>query len=897
MRTGAGRAVGGTTGGGLGGQRDARGRGGPRRRRPRRRRSRGRRARPSRSGPARRTRGCRRAGRRSTPARRRGGARSSRPSSDSTASSGASSAEQVDEQVVGLAVAVVARRGRRATPSADRSARSSTQQLAGLGGQLAPPASWSSAADAAGARHVRLLTSSVGIYPDRSHVGDDLRAVAPARPRGRGHPHHPRGGGRVRAAGAAVLRRQGLDRDAPPGREGVLAGPGAVPGDARRHRPQLPRGPRVPRPHGRPSSASASSSPACRTTSTPGRVVEDTGPRASRNRLQTVTLLDGIEEHALRRRLRRRPARRGEGPGQGAGVQLPRRVRPVGPEEPAARAVEPLQRPAPQGRAHPGVPALELDRARHLAVHRRRGASSSRRSTSPTTAQVFQRDGMLDGRLAADPAPADGEEVEERTGALPHRRRRHCTGAVESPRRHARAGHRRGRRHPPHRAGRHPGRRPHQRGRHGRPQEARGTSDGELLRLRHRRLGRRRQVHPHRPPALRLEGDLRGPARGGRAHRRASGATSTPTWRCSPTACGPSASRASRSTSPTATSPRPSGSSSSPTPPGHIQYTRNMVTGASTADLALILVDARKGIARAVAAATPSCRRCSASRTSSLCVNKMDLVDWTEERFEEIKAEFRAFAMKLDVARPHVRARLGAARRQRRRPLGTTCPGTRARRCCTTSRRCTSRRDRNLIDARFPVQYVIRPQQQTDHDLHDYRGYAGRSPAACSSRATRWSCCRRASPSTIASIDTADGPVDEAFAPDVGHGPPRRRDRRQPRRHDLPAATTSPTSGQDIDAMVCWMTESHLAARRAPSSAIKHTTRSARALVKDLQYRLDVNTLHRDEDAVGPVAQRDRPGHAAHHAAAVLRRVPPQPHHRQLHPRRRGHQHHRRRRA
>ena len=104
-----------------------------------------------------------------------------------------------------------------------------------------------------------------------------------------------------------------------------------------------------------------------------GPIVEDTGPRASRNRLQTVTLLRGIEEHALRRRLRRRPPRRGEGPGQGAGLQLPRRVRPVGPEEPAARAVEPLQRPPPAGRAHPGVPAVELDRARHLAVHRRGG--------------------------------------------------------------------------------------------------------------------------------------------------------------------------------------------------------------------------------------------------------------------------------------------------------------------------------------------------------------------------------------------------------------------------------------------------------------------------------------------------------------------------------------------
>ena len=147
----------------------------------------------------------------------------------------------------------------------------------------------------------------------------------------------------------------------------------AVPGHARRHRAQLPRGHRrsaTPRSSG---SACASSSRRCRTRSTRGRVVEDTGPGASRNRL--------ADHHAARRdrgaRVRRgdgrRPPRRGEGARQGALLLVPRRVRPVGPEEPAARAVEPLQRPAPQGRAHPRVPAVELDRARHLAVHRGRG--------------------------------------------------------------------------------------------------------------------------------------------------------------------------------------------------------------------------------------------------------------------------------------------------------------------------------------------------------------------------------------------------------------------------------------------------------------------------------------------------------------------------------------------
>ena len=118
-----------------------------------------------------------------------------------------------------------------------------------------------------------------------------------------------------------------------------------------------------------------------------GLVVDPTGPRASRNSIQTVPLLKGIHRQQVRRRLRRCPPRRGEGPGQGAGLLVPRRVRPVGPEGPAPRALEPLQRAPPQGRAHPDLPAVELDRARHLAVHRSAKSSSCRRSTTRTSAR------------------------------------------------------------------------------------------------------------------------------------------------------------------------------------------------------------------------------------------------------------------------------------------------------------------------------------------------------------------------------------------------------------------------------------------------------------------------------------------------------------------------------
>ena len=238
-----------------------------------------------------------------------------------------------------------------------------------------------------------------------------LPAQPARRARGRVDPHHPRGRGRVRAAGAAVLRRQGLDRHAAPRREGVLAGARPVPGDARRHRPQLPRGARVPRPAGRRARRAARRRVGAGRRSTPAGSSRRPARRRRRNRLQTTDAARRDRGARLRRRLRRRPPRRGEGPGQGAGLLLPRRVRPVGPEEPAARAVEPLQRPAPQGRAHPGVPAVELDRARHLAVHRATRSIELPSIYFAHEREVFERDGMLLRGHRVRHAAATDEEV------------------------------------------------------------------------------------------------------------------------------------------------------------------------------------------------------------------------------------------------------------------------------------------------------------------------------------------------------------------------------------------------------------------------------------------------------------------------------------------------------
>jgi bifunctional enzyme CysN/CysC len=276
--------------------------------------------------------------------------------------------------------------------------------------------------------------------------------------------------------------------------------------------------------------------------------------------------------------------------------------------------------------------------------------------------------------------------------------------------------------------------------------------------------------------------------------------------------------------------------------PGHIQYTRNMITGASTANVALILVDARNGILE-------QSRRhaflASLLRIPHLvvCVNKMDLVDWSEERFEEIKAEFRQFAAKLDV---HdltfipVSALLGdnVVDRSDNMKWYEGLPLLRF------LEEVHIASDRNLIDSRFPVQYVIRPMSSSGMD---YRGYAGTVSGGVFKPGDEVVVLPSGFTSTIASIDGPNGPIDEAYPPmsvtirltdeiDISRGDMICRPKNQP------------TVTQDVEAMVCWMSETG-ALQPRQKLAIKHTTRWARAMVNDVQYRLDVNTLHRDEDA------------------------------------------------
>jgi bifunctional enzyme CysN/CysC len=257
--------------------------------------------------------------------------------------------------------------------------------------------------------------------------------------------------------------------------------------------------------------------------------------------------------------------------------------------------------------------------------------------------------------------------------------------------------------------------------------------------------------------------------------------------------------------------------------PGHIQYTRNMVTGASTADLAIVLVDARNGL-------TEQSRRHAFLATLLrvphlvLAVNKMDLVD-CDLTFIPISALHGDNVVQRSASMPWYD---GPSLLHHLEHVHIAS-------------------DRNLIDVRFPVQYVIRPHQATDPELHDYRGYAGQVAGGVLKPGDEVMHLPSGLTTTISRIDTAHGAVAEAFPPmsvtllldddlDVSRGD------MFCRPHNKPPVV------QDVEALVCWMTDARSLSPRS-RLIVKHTTRTVKAIVRDLHYRLDVNTLHRDEAA------------------------------------------------
>jgi bifunctional enzyme CysN/CysC len=277
--------------------------------------------------------------------------------------------------------------------------------------------------------------------------------------------------------------------------------------------------------------------------------------------------------------------------------------------------------------------------------------------------------------------------------------------------------------------------------------------------------------------------------------------------------------------------------------PGHIQYTRNMVTGASTADLSVILVDARKGVLE------QSRRHAFLASLLQIphlvvAVNKMDLVDFDEAAYEQIVSEFGHWASKLDVHDISF-IPISALHGDNVVERSVRMPWYDGPSLLYHLEHVHIASDRNLIDCRFPVQWVIRPMR-AEH--HDYRGYAGQVASGVFKPGDEVIVLPSGRQSRIARIDSIDGPLEEAWPPmsvtlllddhvDVSRGDMICRVHNQP----------EPT--RDLEAMVSWMVDEPL--RAGGRYALKHTTRSVRAVVDELRYRVDVNSLHRDETADG----------------------------------------------
>ena len=272
--------------------------------------------------------------------------------------------------------------------------------------------------------------------------------------------------------------------------------------------------------------------------------------------------------------------------------------------------------------------------------------------------------------------------------------------------------------------------------------------------------------------------------------------------------------------------------------PGHIQYTRNMVTGASTANLAIILIDARHGVIE---------QTCRHSFIASLlqiqhiivCVNKMDLVDWSEDRFNEIVGQYKEFASRLEV--PHIdfipiSALLGDNVVER----SSNMDWYQGSPLLYTLETMYIGNEHNHVDARFPVQWVIRPHSD---EWHDFRGYAGRVAGGVFKPGDKVTVMPSGFQSRIKGIHDIHGDVPKAFAPmsvtvtledeiDISRG------------DMIVKQNNPPQSSQQIEAMICWFSSEAQLQERGRYT-LRHTTNDVKCLVKELKYKIDINTLHK----------------------------------------------------
>ncbi|MAW31117.1 MAG: sulfate adenylyltransferase subunit CysN [Flavobacteriales bacterium] len=273
--------------------------------------------------------------------------------------------------------------------------------------------------------------------------------------------------------------------------------------------------------------------------------------------------------------------------------------------------------------------------------------------------------------------------------------------------------------------------------------------------------------------------------------------------------------------------------------PGHIQYTRNMVTGASTANLAILLVDARHGVIEQTKRHAFIASLLQIPHIA-VCINKMDLVDYQKEKYDKIKLEFKKFSSRLEIKDVNfipISALKGDNVVERSKNMewyeGSTL--------MHLLENIHIGSDHNHVDCRFPIQYVIRPQSK---DYPDYRGYSGRIEGGVFRKGDEITILPSGFSSKIKSIDTFNGPIKEAFSPmsvcmtleddiDISRGDMIVRENNQPK------------SKQDIELMICWMNSKNMIMRG--KYTIRHTTQTARCIVKDVKYKIDINTLHRNE--------------------------------------------------
>lgn len=273
--------------------------------------------------------------------------------------------------------------------------------------------------------------------------------------------------------------------------------------------------------------------------------------------------------------------------------------------------------------------------------------------------------------------------------------------------------------------------------------------------------------------------------------------------------------------------------------PGHVQYTRNMVTGASMANLALVLIDARNGI-------TEQTKRHSfiASLLGIphllVCINKMDLVDYSEQVFDKIVSDFKEFSSRLDIHDINF-IPTSALQGDNIVDRSEHMPWYSGSTLMYLLETLHINNDFNFIDARFPVQYVIRPHN-TAH--HDYRAFAGQVASGIFRKGDELLVLPSGLTTRVKAIHTGDGEVQEAFPPmsvsieltddvDISRG------------DMLVRLHNQPEVSQDVDVLLCWMGNKPL--QPGAKFYIRQNTREVRGVIKEIYHKIDINTLHRNE--------------------------------------------------